>query len=127
MKKKRHDHIIAIFLIIVIFIGIRIFQNSTDKENEQLSQIGITTVGKITKRAFSGRLSSSGYSYNYIYYVNDIKYEGGSLKDEKYPEGSFFEATCLPDTPHKSRLEFDVSISPDSVCNYFKNDCPFLQ
>jgi len=124
MKKKKENLIYTLIMIVVV-LGILLYKNNLKQKNLNLSDKGVFTVGKIINVAFPGRVSTSGYSYNYIYYVDNTAYEGGSLSDKKYSEGSYFEVTYLPETPEQSRMEFNRPVIIDSVCVYFEGNCPF--
>jgi hypothetical protein len=126
MKNLSRDNIIAILVLIAVFIGIRIYQNTVDTVNIQLSLNGNTTVGKIIKRDLPGARTISSIGYKFVYYVGGVKIENWISADKRFPVGSFFEVTYLPDAPRKSRLEFEIPVPPDSVCTYFEIDCPFV-
>lgn len=125
MTKKRRDNIIAILVLVTAFIGIRIYQNSIDRVNIQLSKHGCTTVGKVIERDLPGARTISSIGYKFLYYVDGVKVENWNSSDKRYSVGSFFEVTYLPETPEKSRMEFNRPVITDSVCTYFENTCPF--
>ncbi len=122
MKK---ENILYLLLLLASIIAIILYKNYRNEQSDILSRKGQKTVGLIFKRNLPGARTISSISYNYIYYVQKIKYEGGSLSDEKYCKGSYFEVLYLPDNPEKSRMVFDKPVNTDSVCNYFEEDCPF--
>lgn len=122
MKRKVTKYIL---LIILFLLGILLYKFYLNNEDRLLAEKGFMTVGKVIKVGFPGRVSVSGYSYRYFYYVENVKYHGGSLSNEKFPEGSFFEVVYLPENPEKSEMDFSRTISPKEVCSYFEGDCPF--
>lgn len=128
MKKKKRDNIVAILILVIVFIGFKIYFLNQDKEHYLLSEKGHVTVGEIRKRSLPGARTISSityYYYYYYYYVERIRYEGWGLSDKKFPLGNYFEVTYLPDNPEKSRMEFSQPVPAVSVCTYFENECPF--
>lgn len=124
MKKKR-ENIIYTLVIVAILIAIGVYKKNLREKNKVLNKKGSVTVGKVIDVGFPGRVTTSGYSNNYTYFVENVQYEGSSLSDEKYSVDSYFEVTFIPETPEKSRMEFDKPVHPDDVCTYFESKCPF--
>lgn len=122
---KKKENLFYLLLLGAAIIAIITYKNNRNEQNDILSENGKKTVGLIFKRNLPGARTISSISYNYIYYVDNTKYEGGSLSDEKYSEGSYFEVIYLAENPEKSRMEFNRPVITDSVCIYFKGNCPF--
>jgi hypothetical protein len=122
---KKKENTFYLLLLGAAIIAILVYKNYRSEQNDIFSENGRKTVGLIFKRNLPGARTISSISYSYIYYVDNTKYEGGSLSDEKYLEGSYFEVTYLPESPEKSRMEFNQPVITDSVCVYFEGNCPF--
>lgn len=123
MMKKNNIFYIIIIVAIAVFLFIK--RQDTTTMKTELAKNGIVTIGKITERGFPARISTSGYSYGYIYYVENTKFTSWGLENKKYPIGTYFKVVYLPDKPEESRMDFSKPIPDDSVFIYFENECPF--
>ncbi len=122
MKK---ENVIYSILIVSIISVIIIYKYKLNTTNESIDKYGETTVGYIIKRSFTGRISTSGYSYTYIYYVDNIKCENGIIEERKFDTNQYFEVEYLSENPQNSRLNFSRPGSSENVSNYYNDKNPF--
>jgi len=114
--------IVATLVLFLIFFS----KYYVQKRYKNLKQIGKISIAYIYE---SGGMGAQAQTVcRYYYYVDGVKYYGvDSYYESEFhtKEGEYYEIIYHPDKHSFKKILFDKKVPKDSVCSYFKGDCPF--
>ena len=116
------------FVLFIALILIVLLKNKFKNESQEIEDNGITTVCRIYD------MQTNYHNYQdyikYEYYIDNKKWLGAEgFSTGEIPNytkiGDYFELRFLKKDNNIDQIQIDKKVTPDLVCSYFYNNCPF--